>query len=75
MAFEIKENMTFESALSRLELVVREMESGRAPLDKTLALFEEGKALVAFCEKTLTDAEQRVLKVTESGDTVDFNGQ
>ncbi len=75
MAFEIKSDMTFESALARLEQVVRQMESGNAPLDQTLALFEEGKALVAFCEKTLTDAEQRVLKVTANGDTVDFNAQ
>ena len=56
--------MTFESALARLEAVVREIESGKAPLDKTLSLFEEGKALVEYCEKALTDAEQRVTKVT-----------
>lgn len=55
--------MTFESALARLEAVVREIESGKAPLDKTLSLFEEGKALVEFCEKTLTDAEQRITKI------------
>ncbi len=65
--------MSFEQALARLEQVVREMESGRAPLDKTLALFDEGKALVAFCEKTLTEAEQRVLKVTENGALTEFN--
>ncbi len=59
------EEMTFESALARLEAVVREIESGKAPLDKTLALFEEGKALVEYCEKALTDAEQRVIKVSE----------
>ncbi len=57
-------DMTFESALSRLEAVVREIESGKAPLDKTLELFEEGKALVDYCEKALTDAEQRVIKLT-----------
>ncbi len=59
------EEMTFESALARLEAVVREIESGKAPLDKTLALFEEGKALVAYCEKALTDAEQRVIRADE----------
>ena len=58
------EEMTFENALARLGAVVREIESGKAPLDKTLALFEEGKALVEYCEKALTDAEQRVTKVT-----------
>lgn len=55
--------MTFESALARLEAVVREIESGKAPLDKTLELFEEGKALVDYCEKALNDAEQKITKV------------
>jgi len=58
------EEMTFESALARLEAVVREIEGGKAPLDKTLALFEEGKSLVEYCEKALTAAEQRVTKVS-----------
>lgn len=67
--------MTFESALARLEQVVRELESGKAPLDKMLALFEEGKSLVGFCEKALNDAEQRVLKVNGNGETVPFDGE
>ena len=41
--------MTFESALSRLEEIVRAMESGSAALDSSLALFEEGVGLVKFC--------------------------
>lgn len=65
--------MTFENALARLEQVVRELEGGKVPLDKMLALFEEGKGLVAFCEKALNEAEQRVLKVTEGGATVPFD--
>lgn len=60
--------MSFESALARLEQVVRELEGGKAPLDTMLSLFEEGKKLVEFCEKALSEAEQRVLKVTEKGE-------
>lgn len=67
--------MSFESALARLEQVVRELEGGKAPLDTMLALFEEGKKLVEYCEKTLSDAEQRVLKVTEDGTTVPFENK
>ena len=67
-----KTKTTFEGALSRLEQVVRELEGGKAPLDKTLSLFEEGKKLVKFCEKTLNDAEQKVLKVTGDGEVVEF---
>ena len=60
--------MSFESALARLEQVVRELEGGKAPLDTMLSLFEEGKKLVEFCEKALSEADQRVLKVTEKGE-------
>ncbi|MBO5024399.1 MAG: exodeoxyribonuclease VII small subunit [Clostridia bacterium] len=62
--------MTFESALSRLEEIVRAMESGSAALDSSLALFEEGIGLVKFCTKALDTAEQKVkiLQKDENGD-------
>ena len=59
------EKKTFEAALSRLEEIVKQMESGSAPLDKSLALFEEGVALVKFCTGELDAAEQKVKKLTK----------
>lgn len=59
--------MTFESALSRLEEIVRAMESGSAALDSSLALFEEGIGLVKFCTKALDTAEQK-LKILQKGE-------
>ena len=66
MADEKKE-MTFETALARLEEIVRSMESGTAMLDQSLALFEEGVGLVKFCTKAMDDAEQRV-KILQRAD-------
>ncbi|MBQ7290639.1 MAG: exodeoxyribonuclease VII small subunit [Clostridia bacterium] len=62
--------MTFESALARLEEIVRAMESGSAALDSSLALFEEGIGLVKFCTKALDTAEQKVkiLQKDENGE-------
>ena len=62
--------MTFESALARLEEIVRAMESGSAALDSSLALFEEGIGLVKFCPKALDTAEQKVkiLQKDENGE-------
>lgn len=62
--------MTFETALARLEEIVRAMESGSAALDSSLALFEEGIGLVKFCTKALDTAEQKVkiLQKDENGD-------
>lgn len=66
-----KSELSFEEALARLERVVRELEGGNQNLDRSLELFEEGKALVKHCENALNQAEQRVLKVvkTEDGKT------
>ena len=37
---EEKQEMSFETAIARLEEIVRMLESGNAPLDKALAAFE-----------------------------------
>lgn len=57
---EIKKETTFEDALTRLEEIVRTLDGGNAPLDKSLSLFEEGVALVKLCSGKLDSAEQRV---------------
>ena len=60
--------MTFEVAIARLEEIVRALESGSAPLDKSLALFEEGVALVKLCNSRLDNAEQKVKILTTAPD-------
>ena len=53
-------NITFEQALARLEEIVRMLESGSAPLDKSLEYFEEGVKLVKMCHSRLDNVEQRI---------------
>jgi exodeoxyribonuclease VII small subunit len=50
----------FESALARLEDIVKELETGDLPLEQSLKLFEEGIKLSRICHKRLEDAERRV---------------
>lgn len=57
------EEMTFEQAMKRLEEIVTQLEAGEAPLDKSMALFEEGTKLSAFLSKTLDEAEQKVVLI------------
>ena len=64
-----EKKMSFEEALSRLEEIVGEMDSGKAELDKLLELFEEGTALVRRCKKNLDNAEKKIKLVTEDGGT------
>ena len=56
----MKKEMTFEEAMKRLEDIVAILENGGATLEESLAVFEEGVALVNFCNEKLTAAEQRV---------------
>ncbi len=62
------ENMTFEAAMARLEEIVRALEGGNTPLDASLALFEEGVALVKLCNNRLDHAEQQVKILTMGED-------
>ena len=70
---KMDETMTFEAAMARLEEIVRLLESGNAPLDVSLSLYEEGVALVRLCNARLDNAEQRVkiLSFTENGEVIE----
>jgi exodeoxyribonuclease VII small subunit len=50
----------FEECLERLEKIVKELEKGEVPLEKSLTLFEEGMQLSATCRKQLEEAEGKV---------------
>ena len=59
---------TFEESLLRLEEIVSRLESGEAPLEESLKLFEEGTGLVQGCARLLDQAEQKVVKLSKGAD-------
>ncbi len=60
---EKKKEMTFDSAVKRLEQIVEMLEGGKQTLEKSMELFEEGKALTEFCEQKLKTAKLRVAEL------------
>lgn len=50
----------FETGLAELEKVVKELEGGELPLERSLELFEKGMSLSDVCRKQLQDAETRI---------------
>jgi exodeoxyribonuclease VII small subunit len=50
----------FEECLDRLEKIVNELEKGEIPLERAVALFEEGVSLSNSCRKELEQAEGKV---------------
>ena len=59
--------MKYEEAIKKLNEIMEKLESGDIPLDKTFEYFEEGKKLLGFCKKQLSEAEGKLLKITKSG--------
>ena len=64
----------FEDHLKRLEQIVEELENKEAPLEQSLALFEEGVHLSRTCQKTLEQAKKKVeVLVKETGELKPFD--
>ena len=51
---------SFESSLEELERIVRELEHGELPLERSLELFEQGVKLSRECQERLNQAERRI---------------
>lgn len=67
------DELDFEQAFAQLEDVVSLMSSEELPLDKALALFEQGQLLAARCQALLDAAELKVQQFTsDTGELRDF---
>ena len=53
-------SQNFETSLEELERIVRELERGDLPLEKSLELFEQGVKLSRACQERLNEAERRI---------------
>ncbi len=59
-------DLGFEDALQQLEALVEGMESGELSLEESLASLEKGVALTRICQKSLSEAEQKVKLLTSN---------
>jgi exodeoxyribonuclease VII small subunit len=62
------DELSFEAAIARLEVIVKAMEGDAVSLDESLALYEEGVALVRRLNRELEEAEQRVMILQRTPD-------
>jgi exodeoxyribonuclease VII small subunit len=56
-------SLSFEQALAELEGIVQELESGQAPLERSIEMYERGARLKAHCETRLEAARLKVEKI------------
>lgn len=59
---------TFEASLNDLEKIVKQLEDGDLPLEKSLKLFEEGVKLSRECRERLDTAERRIEVLLKDSD-------
>jgi exodeoxyribonuclease VII small subunit len=55
----------FESAITRLEEITDELESGETSLEESIALYTEGLEIARYCDKKLTETEKKVKLIQE----------
>ncbi|MGN0467289.1 MAG: exodeoxyribonuclease VII small subunit [Acutalibacteraceae bacterium] len=59
------EKYTIDSAMERLREITESLESGEYDLETSMKLYEEGVKLIAFCNKTLLDAKQKITELSK----------
>ena len=59
---------SFENNITELETIISLLESGDAPLDKCIEMFEKGVNLSGECLKLLNEAQQKITLLTENGE-------
>ena len=67
-----KDTVNFEVSLKKLEKIIEKLEDGDISLEDSVKSFEEGIGLVKECQKQLSQAELKVKKLLDNGDTVDL---
>ncbi len=51
---------SFEQKLARIDAIVKELANDQTTLDRGVALFQEGRALITACEALLKGAQEQV---------------
>ena len=68
-----KDTANFEESLQKLEKIIEKLEDGDISLEESVKSFEQGIGLVKECQKQLSQAELKVKKLLDNGDTVDLD--
>ena len=68
-----KDTVNFEASLQKLNKIIEKLEDGEISLEESVKSFEEGIGLVKECQKQLAQAELKVKKLLDNGDTVDLD--
>ena len=66
-----KESLSIEESLKKLDEIVTTVENETLPLEKSLAIFEEGMQIIKDLEKRLSEAESKLAKIVKDDNTTE----
>ena len=61
-----EKKLSFEQALSNLEEIIRQMESGEAPLESLVTHYQTGVKMLKLCRERIDSAEMKIKEVNEA---------
>ena len=68
--------ITFESALKDLEIIIKDLESGSIPLEEAITKYTDAMNLIKLCQEKLDHATKQVNKILgENGEIKDFTSE
>ena len=59
------EKMMFEQAIERMEEIISRLSDGNLGIDDSVALYEEGVKLAAFCDEKIKEAQRKITLLQE----------
>ncbi|MCB1120401.1 MAG: exodeoxyribonuclease VII small subunit [Verrucomicrobiae bacterium] len=68
-----KKEQTFEEALTELEAIIENLETGEVPLAELVEKYENGTKLLKTCHDRLNEAELKIEKLREKSDQPVFD--
>ncbi|MFP4105048.1 MAG: exodeoxyribonuclease VII small subunit [Phycisphaerae bacterium] len=63
-----EKKLTFEQALEKLEIIVAEIEGGKASLEESIEKYSEGTRLIKQCRVILESAEKKIQLLSKGED-------
>jgi len=60
-----EKELTYKTAMERLETLTKEMENGEIAIDQLATKLKEAKQLLQFCKDKLTKADEEVRKLMD----------
>ncbi|RDW19151.1 exodeoxyribonuclease VII small subunit [Oceanobacillus arenosus] len=70
------DELTFEEAMEKLEVIVEKLEEGDVPLEKAINYYQEGMTLSKLCGDKLNNVQEKMTQImNEQGEFAPFEIQ